>query len=226
MQKVGVRLGRERTNYRILHKKVVEKIREYHALKKYYDRKNGKMDAEKIQQHIRDILTSFNDNYMKRLHGQEVSASIKYYKNEKLYPIRVGGDIARRSHQPEEVKKAYVYLALSEPGKKLTYIYVKDLGNLDKYESRVLGKYMADIQKRSQTYYNTFIALPIRGGKLQEVSGDFAILPDFGILGFDLKEKYGFGNFEPQELDFIACLADLLSEPLQDLIEHDIINLS
>lgn len=32
-------------------------------------------------------------------------------------------------------------------------------------------------------------------------------------------EKYGFGDFDKYEFDILACLADLLSEPVIDLIE-------
>lgn len=37
-------------------------------------------------------------------------------------------------------------------------------------------------------------------------------------------EKYGFGNLEENEIHFLACFADLLSEPLLDLSNFSTIN--
>jgi hypothetical protein len=218
IQRMGVRLGTERQSASIIHKNVVEEIREYKAFKATKAKKKEQLKCGDIEKQIRNILISFNDNYMKQFHRRKVSAVIKYLKNEKLYPIRIGGDIVKRKTDPEDIDNSFVYKALNEPGKKLSYIYVKNLDNPDKYECAVLGRYKNEICGRAKGKYNTFVALPIRAGRLEGNSSEFTTRPDLGFLGFDLMEKYGFGNLYKYEIDFMACLVDLLSEPVQDLI--------
>jgi hypothetical protein len=217
IQRTGIRLGREKRNYRVMHKDVVEKIRDYRAWKKAGDAK-----PSEIREKVREILLSFNDNYMRKMHREEVSATIKYnnIKENKLYPIRVGCDCNERNYGEENYNDSFVYRVLCEPGRKLRYLYVKDINNPDKYEYEVMGKYSNDILKRSKDKYVTFIALPIRAGRIVgDSSEDISVRSDLGILGFDLNDAYGFGNLEEHELEFISCFADMLSEPVQDLVD-------
>ena len=106
-----------------------------------------------------------------------------------------------------------------KPAKRCDIFYIKDIDDPDKYEIETLGKHMCDVKKRAQGKYSTFIALPIRTGRLKHVSAAFKASQDLGMLGFDLKKKYGFGNFEEHELEYIACFVDMMSEIVQDLIE-------
>ncbi len=217
--KAKVRLGRERDNYKILHKNIIEEIRDYRAHKRGKELQSESFSPDDIQRYIKEILSKFNDNYMKRMHTPEVSAVIKYRDSDNLVPIRVGGDRAERNNKPELLKESFVYQALNEPGKKMRYIYVKDLDKPDKYEYKALGQHLDDVQKRAKDKYSTFIALPIRTGQARHVSGNFTARQDLGMLGFDRSKKYGFGNFEAPELEYIACFVDMMSELVQDLIE-------
>jgi hypothetical protein len=172
-----------------------------------------------IKRRLEQILESFNNNYMKRMHRFKVSACIKYRNNKKLYPIRVGHDKAERNPQAEKVDQSFVYQSLNMPGKKKRYIYVKNVQNPDKYEQDAIEPNLVKVQDRAKGKYNSFIAIPIRAGKKVNVSEDFATTPDLGMIGFDLNEKFGFGNFEENELHYIACFADLISEIVQDIAE-------
>jgi len=216
LQRNGMRLERERENYSTLHKNVIEEMREYCAKRRH---QTEKLDSKDIKNEITHMLEKFNDNYMKKIHSPDVSAIIKYKNDKLLYPIRVGFDKDTRCWDPEPVESSHVYKKLDEPGKKLRYIYVKDLNDPDKYEREVIGNSRKEIQNRAKGHYNTFIAMPIRAGKLANITDEFVTRPDLGMIGFDLKEKFGFGNFEDHEINFIACFADIMSEPLQDLIE-------
>lgn len=163
---------------------------------------------------------------MKKMHSPEVSAVIKYRHSDNLVPIRVGGDKNDRNNEPELTKESFIYEALNETGKAMRYIYVKNLDDPDKYECEALGKHLSDVKKRSQGKYSTFIALPIRTGQLQAGQqsrsvGNFKARQPLGMLGFDRKQKYGFGNFERHELEYIACFVDMMSELVQDLIKAE-----
>jgi len=150
IQRTGLRLGRERINYRTMHKCVVERMREYRAERRNKLSQGQIMPKEDIERNIRELLESFNDNYMKPFYRQEVSVTVKYLINKELYPIRVGGDIAKRSFASEKIDISHVYKALSESGRKLRYIYVKNLDKPDFLELEVLGKYKNEIQNTLQ----------------------------------------------------------------------------
>lgn len=219
--RASVRLGRERDNYRILHKKIIEEIRDYRTHKRREEGQKKRLSLDEIKRYISEILSKFNDNYMAKMHTAKVSAVIKCRHSNTLDPIRVGGDRAERNNEPELLEESFIYKALNETGKTMRYIYVKNLDNPDKYECEALGKHLSDVKKRSQNKYSTFIALPIRTGQEKHVSSGFTDRQDLGMLGFDLKRKYGFGNFEEHELEYIACFVDMMSELVQDLNEAD-----
>jgi hypothetical protein len=211
--KTSGRLQNERLFYKVLHKDVVEELREYRTYRKCV---NGVVSDVRIKEKIKHILTSFNNNYIKKKYSSKVVATIKYKLNDKLYPIRVGDDANSRDSNAEEECSSYVYQALNEIGRTLPYIYVKNLDKLDAYESGVMGRFTDKIKGRAGSNYKTFIALPIRGGKLPDMGVD--VRANLGVIGFDLNEKYGFGDFGEHELDYIACLADSLSELIEDLV--------
>ena len=237
MSKAKIRLEREYRHYHILHKDIIEKIRDYRTHKRW-EEKHGKtllpddikrdiqeskgktLSPDDIKRDIQEILSKFNDNYMKKMHSPEVSAVIKYRHSDNLVPIRVGGDKNDRNNEPELLKESFIYQALNEYGKPMRYIYVKNLDDPDKYEYRALGKYIEDVKSRAGEKYSTFIALQIRMGQRQP-EWKFKASRDLGMLGFDRKKKYGFGNFERHELEYIACFVDMMSELVQDLIEAE-----
>ncbi len=210
------RVQNEKTFYKVLHKDIIEELRQYRAYRAYQNANDYQISLDTIKQTITKILTSFNNNYIKKKYSSAVIATVKYKLNNKLYPIRVGDDANRRDDSIEEEKNSYVYQALNEVGRILPYIYIKDLDKLDAYETGVMGRFTDKIKGRAGSNYKTFIALPIRGGKWPEMEVD--VRANLGILGFDMKEKYGFKNFEESELDYMACLADSLSELIEELI--------
>ena len=221
-----VRLGRERDNYHVLHKDVIEKIRDYRAhrrLEKTETEIDGKnLGANEIKKHISEILELFLKSYLYRMHPGEASAVIKYKHpgTDELVPIRVGNDAKDRDTKPEKLDKSYIYQALTAPGKTLRYIYVKNLDSPDKYECRALGTYTEGVQGRAKSNgYPTFIALPIRSGRIKDSM--LSAQNTLGMLGLDLKTKYGFGNFEEHEQEYLACFVDMMSELVQDLIDAE-----
>ena len=226
-----VRLGREGENYRILHRDIIEKIRDYRSGKRL-DRTESKTTQEEaasptareIKREIHTILELFLKSYLYRVHPWKSSAVIKYKdpKNDKLIPIRVGNDASNRNSEPEPLGESYIYQALTATGKKLQYIYVKNLDKPDNHECTTLGVHLEDVKKRAQGKYSTFIALPIRSGESQDVSGQaLTAHSSLGMLGIDLKREYGFGNFEEPEWEYLACFVDMMSELVQDLIDAE-----
>lgn len=211
--RIGGRLQNERVFYKVMHKNVIEPLREYRTHKKNKS-EIGELEHF-MHETLKKILDSFNANYMQKKYSQKVVATLKYKLNDRLIPIRSGDEADYRDKSPEEADKSFVYKALSDIGEKLPYIYVKDLDEPDTYECQSMGKFTEQIKNRAGENYKTFIALPIRGGRLPV---EAEVRRDLGILGFDLKEKFRFGNFEEHELDYIACLADSLSEIITDLV--------
>ena len=220
LSKANIRLGREYRHYNVLHKDIIEKIRDYRTYKRWKESEGETLSPDDIKRDIQEILSKFNDNYMKKMHSPEVSAVIKYRHSDNLVPIRVGGDKNDRNNKQELLKESFIYQALNEVGKTMRYIYVKNLNDPDKYEYRALGKHIEDVKSRAGEKYSTFIALPRRTGQ-QQPEWEFKARRDLGMLGFDRKKKYGFGNFERHELEYIACFVDMMSELVQDLIEAE-----
>ena len=209
----------EKSYYKVIHKNIVEPLREYNAIKQSKIRVGDGLKEAFIESTLRSVLKSFNDNYMKKRYSSKVVATIKYKKRGMLYPIREGDEINYRSNDAEIEEKSFVYKALNSFGQKLPYIYVKDLDNPDKYELKAMGNLTTDIKGRAADNYKTFIALPIRGGNIKfDGPGEVEAHPDLGVLGFDLVGKYKFGNFEDHELDYMACLADSIADLILDLL--------
>lgn len=216
VQRTNFRLSKTKQYYKVLHKEVIEPIREF-----YTKKREGNLNCVFIEDTIKNILKSFNDNYMKKAHREAVSVTIKFKINNELYPIRVGYDADDRNSHPENEQESFVYMSLCRTGKKKQVIYVKDIENTDSIENKMLGDNVEDIQARAKGKYSTFIALPIRTGKsiTNDTNKKWEIKQDIGMLGFDMKEKYGFGNLYEHEIDIYGCVADLLADPLYDLIE-------
>jgi len=212
-------LKNEKGYYRVIHKNVIEFMRDYRAQRDYRRAAGLLVDESFFVDSLRSILDLFNNNYMKKRYSSGVVATIKYKMNDLLYPVRVGDDVDYRAEDPETTEQSYVYRALNDFGVKLPYLYVKDVDNPDEHEAKNMGKLSSDIKGRAGDNYKTFIALPIRGGKMPFPKGaNISARQDLGVLGFDLKNAYEFGNFEERELDFIACLADSLGEIILDRI--------
>lgn len=209
-------LKNEKSYYKVMHKNIVEYLRDYRVKRDNSDN----LDETYFIAALREILEAFNNNYMKKRYSLGVIGTIKYKKNNKLYPIRVGDNADYRASDPEGADESYVYKALNDFGSKLPYIYVKDINNPDECEAKAMGKLSEKIKGRAADNYKTFIAFPIRGGKIPFPKGaEMDARQDLGVLGFDLKKAYEFGNFEEKELDYIACLVDSLAEIILDLIK-------
>jgi hypothetical protein len=218
LQRNGIRLRREKENYATLHREVIEGVREYFAQKRYAD---DPLPKSEIVRHIKKLLDAFNTHYMRKMHRPKVSATLKYLDSgsNKLVPIRVGGDCAQRNQSPESVTDSHVYQSLCMPGKTKCYIYVMNIQKPTTIDIAALAPNLQEVQTRAQDKYTTFLALPIRTGKNNAVSKDFTSRTDLGMIGFDLKEPYGFGNVSEQEIHYIACFADLISELVVDLAD-------
>lgn len=221
LQKNEVRLARSRRTYIILNEKIITVIKDYRAQKRDLAKRGKQLSEDFIVSIIEKILAGVNDTYLKDMHRKNVAVTLKYCKGGKLIPIRVGGNSEeRKSISAESDDKGYVFKCINHFGKSLRFIYVKNLDNLDKYELEAIGVYKKQIKERAGDYYKSFISLPLRGGRIKvSASNGMTSVPNLGIVGFDLKEKYGFGNFSEHEYHYLASFASLLSEPVQDLIE-------
>jgi hypothetical protein len=218
LQRNNIRLHRTRNYFDLFHKCVILKFREYIIA---FDA-DQRMPKDRKIKYIKDILTQFNNSFMKDLHGKETVITLKYQSGNQLIPIRAGENLANRSETAEELKESYIYTALNKPRNRTDYIYVKNINKPDKLELQTIGQDLVDIQRRALPHYSTFIAVPIRSTDVQEFTkGDFHLKKDLGMLGIDLNKKYGFGNLEKYELNIIYCLADLLSVIVEDIIKQE-----
>ncbi|PKP20476.1 MAG: hypothetical protein CVU05_09035 [Bacteroidetes bacterium HGW-Bacteroidetes-21] len=217
LQRCGIRLKKTRSFFELIHKSVIVKFREYITL---WDNNKDLSKAEKINS-IKETLTQFNEKILVPLHGKKAVITLKYKEKDRLIPIRIGDAIENREKTPESISDSYVYNALTKNKSRMEYLYVKDVNILDNKELLSLGAESEHIKARASGKYSTFIAVPVRSGELKSLSSDeIQVRKDLGILGFDTKEKYSFGNLDQYELDMMYCLSDLLSIIVEDLIEE------
>ena len=142
LQKNEVRLARSRRTYNILNEKIITVIKDYRAQKRDLIKKDKQLSEDLIVSIVEKILTGLNDTYLKDVHRKNVAVTLKYLKDGKLIPIRVGGNSEeRKSLKAESVNEAYIYKCINHFGKRLRFIYVKNLDKLDKYELSVIGVY-------------------------------------------------------------------------------------
>lgn len=160
------------------------------------------------------------------MHRNVVSACVKYEMNDKLYPIRVGNDKENRNKEPETSEDNLIYRCLKSSGQNKKYLYIKNIEKLDKSETNLLKsgenpeQTIGKFRDRAKNKYTAFIDLPIRAGIA--TGSSFTIERDLGFIGFDLMEKYGFGNVEEPELHYLACFADIMSELILNLKNSNI----
>ncbi len=216
IQRSSIRLRKEKKSFRILHKIICEGIRQYVTDKE----SSQTLSKDRIAERIEKILAEFNKQFMEVYHRPNITMTLKYLVNDQLFPIRVGDDKDNRLYCPEQKDDSFVYQSLNQTGNKLRYLYVKNINKTDKFENEVILN-LVDIKARARDNYQTFIALPIRSGTVNDVveNSGVKVKHDLGILGIDMKEAYGFGNFESHELDILGCLTDLLALPTSDIIK-------
>lgn len=192
-------------------------MKEYRTLK-YEKKKKNSFDEDFIKRYIKIALQGTVDTYLSSLHRGEISIAVKYLKDQKLFPIRAGEGADIRSNKPEDIDEAFTYRCLAGFGTPLRYIYIQNLEKLNREELKVVGVYEQQIRSRAGENYQTFIAVPIRGAEIEEDRFEVEVMRDLGLLGIDLERKFGFGNITNSEIYFLASLADLLSEPIVDLL--------
>jgi hypothetical protein len=86
VQKTSIRLERERDSHNILHKKVIEALRDYQAEKT----KNNDIPVKRIEEFIQSLLSEFNDGYLCNIFRSKVTATIKYFYRDQLHSLRAG----------------------------------------------------------------------------------------------------------------------------------------
>lgn len=223
LQKNELRIKRLKKNNQIFNENIVHVLQRYRVKKEKLLERKESLDSEYIETTIKEILKGVNNTYIKQIHRKDVSITLKYLANGVLHPIRIGIAHETRDQDPEEWEKAYVYKCLVEDGKKITFIYIKNIKNITACEMKYVGRYVNEIKSRAERYnYNSFIAIPLRGGKINLANGNgykIEQYEDLGFIGLDLREKYGFGNFSYHEYFFLKNIADLLAEPIKDLIK-------
>lgn len=199
----------------VINRDIFVNYRNYLSKKK---NRKGKITSNEIVSYIKKILDSFNYKFMEQTHRKGVTTTLKYIHQNKFYPIRVGRDVELRKGC-EDWKESYVYISLINQHRYLQYIYVKNIDNPDRTETKMLGGFNEQIKSRAEGLYNTFISVPLkRRYESKENPSNLTIKKDLGLLGFDLQEKYGFGNLEQFELNILNCLVEMISELTEDLI--------
>ncbi len=217
LQRNIIRLNKTRSLFDLVHKHIITRLRDYISARNG----NQVINSELKIKYIEDILTSFNDYIFKKLHRKDIVITLKYLKENKLHNIRIGDNIENRDNNPESIDKSYIYKALTRADKRLKYIYVKDLSKPDLHELQAIGQDLVFIKGRAVDKYKTFIAVPIRSNSISSISTkEVQVKKDLGLLGFDLKEEYGFGNLDFYELNIIFCLSDSLSIIVEHLIKE------
>ncbi len=232
LQKASIRLRREQSWYAILHKEIIEKIRDYRAQKEN-DLVTGQslINSAEIKKNIEMILSAFNDRFMCIVHRNKVIATIKFVFNDQLYSIRTGEYVLGRSINPEDKKNCPIFDAFSQATKrKRQYIYVKNVDKFELKEAEVFGVKCDYIKKRAAGNYKTFVTMPIRGGVDNRIANNLWFERNtIGTVCFDINQPYGFGDLPEHHLEYMACFVDLISELVFDLIlkmntEHNLKN--
>lgn len=223
LQKNAVRIKRIEEACVILHHDIIHILRDYRTRKERLTRENKPLDRESIIRYIQKVLENVVIKFMNVVHYSEVSACVKYLKansGKKLYSIRYGPDLGKRDSEPEELDDSNVFLRLCDP-KKHSFIYIKNVDKYDENELKVIGDISDKITSRANKYlYKTFLAFPIRTGNINLEDAPPPAKYDLGMLCFDLKKAYAFGNVHKYEIHFLLCIADLLSEIINDLIKQ------
>lgn len=232
LQKTTIRLGREQEWHDFFHKQVIEPLRDYRAQKEN-DLIAGlhTINSNQIRYQIHTILDNLTRNIICRVHRKGMNACIKFVFKDKLCSIRAGDSEHFRNVEVEPKESSVIFDIFSQCGKNTRqYIYIKNLDKLEKDEEFFFGEKIKDrynvLKERAGDHYKTFVAMPIRGGADQRKSNTnaddnkWAIRDLIGIIGFDSKESYAFGDLPEHELDFLACFADTMSELVYDLIQQ------
>jgi len=220
-QRSLVRIEKQKSIAEILHRYLAHDLRDYLTFEKYQTKNKQHLNEQEIRFFIKRMLENLCEHYLKRYYRKAVTVTLKYRKNNHLYSIVVGKRaISNPSPSCESLTESYVYNALRRKGKRQSYIYIKNLEKIDDKERKMIAEFQDDIVGRATGRYKTLIALPIRWGELPTfVKTNLKSKPDLGIIGIDLMEPYGFGNFDDNEIHILLCFTDLVSKLVNDLIE-------
>jgi hypothetical protein len=220
-QRSIIRIDRQKSVALVMHRYVIHNIRDYLTYKNHKIDTKEPLTKEEIISYIRVLLESFYNQYLSINYREACTITLKFKQGDFVYSIVEGKrGINAEAPQEESIEESWVYRALRKDGKIRSYIYVKNLENLDNKEKKMLSIFKSEIRERAKGRYTTFIALPIRYGTCRIIRpSKFEPKPDLGLIGIDLLEPYGFGNLEENEIHILLCFADLISELVNDIIE-------
>lgn len=219
LQRVNVKLSRLQNQFDFFHSQMIHCVRDYFTEKSMLEKKGVMMDTDKIETTIKQIIKTFNEQYMYEHHRRNTNVTLKYALNNKLHIIRCGNNINNRNLKTEPLTDSVIYHTLFNESEKLSYLYVKDISNPDSKELRALGPYAKILQKKTLGNYKTVVAIPLNNAKIKTSVIDTTIESELGYVSFDLDEKYGFGNLYQYEIDIICSFVDLLSIIIGDFVK-------
>ena len=145
-------------------------------------------------------------------HG-DTCVTLKIRNGNQIESIR-GAYGKGRDNKPEKLKECYIFKVLNE--QKIPFLYIGDLTDPTKSELKRLGNNYSKLKYRAERHgYKSLLALPIKTGN-QNPTGNPVIKESLGFIGFDSNSPNGFGNISKQEIDYLACFVDSLSEIVAD----------
>jgi hypothetical protein len=213
-----IRFKREIKSFGCLHE-ITHIFRRYRAFKvRQENRGVPVLNRREIIETLNKLCEKLISEYLKPRHGPDVTLCIKYLKQKKMHNIRVGPRSDRNNSEAEHVDNCHVFQRIVND-KKIKILHVEDTQN-DQLLRKKIGRPddAEKIRHRAAIQgYRTFWAMPIRTGKTQLEDATCVKKIPLGFLGCDLPYPYGFGNISDQEVDFLACVVDAISELLYDL---------
>jgi hypothetical protein len=223
LERFRIRLLREINSFNILHE-IAEQLRDYRDKTKsrlINSRKGSKKivravpSEEIIVEKLEHICDSLNRGYMKARHGNNVTVTLKIRRDNNIDSIR-GSYGKDRDNRLEKFNKCPVFRILNNQKQRLPFLHIGDINNLTVKETEVLRDFQTVLRMRAEKHhYRTILAFPIRTGNINP-KGTPIVKESLGFIGFDMPKPNGFGNLSQQEVDYLACVVDSLSDIVRD----------
>lgn len=210
--------ARQKDDFGAMHK-FIHRIRDYNFFKR--QKKNISLTYQDMTGRIHDLVNTISDNLEKR-YNLKVCCTLKILdnKNKYLHVFRCQ-HCQQRKQEKELVKESPIYNGLIS-GKAKKYIYVEDIKN-EKYIDKhpfldgfgTDGKAKASLKLiAGQSGYRSFMAIPIKQG-----CGEMTL--PLGFLGVDHKTVDFLKDFEGRDVEYLACIVDLLAEVAFDFTKAE-----
>lgn len=218
LQRTKLRLSRLHQQFEFFHIELIHGIRDYQRKMKMTTKPN-EIKEEDIIREIEKFMEAFNKQYMYEHHRRDTNITIKYSYQNLLRTIRVGTNINNRKTKPESIQNSTIFNTLFKGDNRHSYLYIKNIKDPDKKETKMLGQNSDVLISRAINKYNTIIAIPLKISNTGTYHNDLKIANNIGYVSFDHDDAYGFGNLYEHELNIICSFVDVLSIMVCDLIQ-------